>query len=231
LFFHSQLLGVNTVVYLVALAVILYTGGRVLQRVSRLAGGRKDPDPPSAAMLRRCLTLGGIVAVLSAVLWAVSGFVFPAWMHYVQGAASRLTPEHYSHFIVSNLLCGMIAATQTYYVVTFMCLRYCYPWLLQARQADARDTGDLADLVRRGRIFLGVTLSVPFLALPAVVLINFHRGVIAGLGGVGLVGCGVAYLLDLAIRADASALAAAINPSGDPLSVGDTADSFLSGTR
>jgi hypothetical protein len=223
-------LGVNTVVYIVALVVVLYTGGRLLQTVARLAGGRKDLPPPSAFMMRRCLTLGGIVAVLTAVLWTLSGFVFPAWMQYMHGAASRLTPEHYAHFIVSNLLCGMMAATQTYYVVTFMCLRYCYPWLLHARPADARETADLADLVRRGRIFLGVTLSVPFLALPAVVLINFHRAVIAGLGGVGLAACGVAYLLDLSIRADASALAAAINPSGDPLAT-ETADSFLTGTR
>ena len=41
----------------------------------------------------------------------------------------------------------------------------------------------------------------------------------------------MAYLLDLTIRSDAAALAAAINPGGDPLFASDSIDSFLSGSR
>lgn len=121
----------------------------------------------------------------------------------------------------------MVAATQSYYVVTFFSVRYCYPWLLQARPLDARE---VAGLARRGRFFLALTVSVPFVALSALVLINFDRTVIGALGAIGLVGCALACLLEQAIRGDLAALAATMNPSGDALG-SDSIDSFLSGSR
>ena len=229
-FLQSQLTIVNLILYVSGLSYVIYSRGRVLSTVMRLSGGKKV-DPAPRELMRKCLTLGSAVAILSAVLWAVSGFIFPAWMQFGAGPESRLSPDHYAHFVVSNLLCGTIAATQTYYVVTFMALRYFYPWLMQTRTPDADDAADLTDLIRRGRIFLGVTLSVPFIAISAVVFINFDRWVIAGLGGVGLIGCALAYFLDLTIRGDAAALAAAIKPGSDPLLATDSVDSALAGSR
>jgi serine/threonine protein kinase len=228
-FLQFQLVGVNSTLYIVGLSYIIYTRGKMLATVMRLSRGQKVDPPPPREILRRCLTFGSTVAVLSAALWAVSGFIFPAWMQFGAGPESRLLPDHYAHFVVSNLLCGTIAATQTYYVVTFMALRYCYPWLVQTRTTNADDAADLTDLIRRGRVFLAITLSVPFIAISAVVFINFEPWVIASLGGVGLIGCVLAYFLDLTIRGDAAALAAAINPGGDPLFATESADSSLSG--
>src|SRR5262249_25876937 len=127
--------------------------------------------------------------------------------------------------------CGLIAATQSYYVVTFVCVRFCYPWLAQARPAEARELGELANLARVGRIVLGLTVAVPFLALAAVVLIDVGRLVIGALAAIGFLGCALAYLLDLAIRADLAALLAAMNPGGDPFHSADALDSFLSSSR
>ncbi|MGD9723007.1 MAG: serine/threonine-protein kinase [Pirellulales bacterium] len=230
-FLRFQLVGVNTTLYVIGLAYMAYSHGGLIVALSRLARGQRVDPPPAPAVMRKCLTLGSAVAGLSAVLWGCSGFIFPAWMAMVAGPESRLLPEHYAHFVVSNLLCGMIAATQTYYVVTFMALRFCYPWLLQSRTTESHDVTDLSDVVRRGRIFLGITLSVPFIALSAVVLINFQRGVIAGLGGVGLAGCALAYWLDLTIRSDAAALASAIKPGGDPLLSTDSVESLAGSWR
>jgi hypothetical protein len=119
----------------------------------------------------------------------------------------------------------MIAATQSYYVVTFFAVRYCCPWLLQARPPDARGVTDLADQANRDRIFLGLTFSVPFVALFSVLALSGlqlipdleDRIVLGALGGLGLAGCALAYVLELAIRSDLEALATAMNPSGDPL--------------
>ncbi len=82
-----------------------------------------------------------------------------------------------------------------------------------------------------GRIVLGLTVAVPFVDLLAAVWVQFDRPVIAAMGAIGLAGCGIAYWLDLTIRGDLAALAAAINPSGDPLLGGESVDSFLSGSR
>jgi serine/threonine protein kinase len=228
-FFRSQILVVNSVLYLIGSGYIIYTRGRLLQTLSRLARFRRV-EPPSDEMMRKCLTMGSAVAMVSVVLWGVSGFIFPTWMQYRLGSEHNITTEHFRHFVVSNMLCGVIAATQSYYVVTFLAVRYGYPWLMQARAIASLDAGDLADLVRRGRVVLGITMSIPFVALSAVVLLNFDRLVIGALGGVGLVGCGLAYWLDLSIRSDAAALAAAINPSGETM-FGESGDSFLSGSH
>jgi hypothetical protein len=221
----------NTLAYTIGLGYVVYSRGRMLSTLARVAGGRKVEPPPSDDMLRRCLTFGGAVAVITGILWAVSGFILPASLQSTVGPESRLTYQQFSHWIVSQLLCGMIAATQSYYVVTFLAVRNCYPWLLQARGAEAHDTTDLANLARRGHVVLGFTVAVPFIALLATTLIYFDRPVILALGGIGLAGCGLAYLLDLAIRGDVAALATAINPSGDPLFATESVDSFMTGSR
>jgi serine/threonine protein kinase len=228
-FFHL-LLGINSIAYALGLGYVFYTRGRLFLTLGRLARGTKVEPPPSADVALSCLTFGAATAMITAVLWTISGFVIPAWIHYGAGSLSHLSPEHFRHFVVSGLLCGMIAATQSYYVVTFFSVRFCYPWLLQARGAAARDASDLADLARRNRIFLGLTVSVPFLALSALVQLSFQREVIGILGAIGLIGCGLAYVLDLAIRGDLAALAASIDPSGDPLFAGESPDSFLTGS-
>ena len=127
-------------------------------------------------MMRKCLTFGGAVALIAAVLWGSLGFHFSGLDAVRLGSRQPARrPSTITHFVVSNLLCGMIAATQSYYVVTFLTVRYCYPWLMQSAAHRVARRLDLADLVRRGRIVLGLTVSVPFIVLPAVVVINFDR--------------------------------------------------------
>jgi hypothetical protein len=236
-FFSFQIVAVNAVAYTLGLGYICHSRFQVFRTLSRLARGEKVEPPPSSQEVRCCLTMGEATATITATLWTISGFVFPAWMQFGAGSMSRVSESDYTAFIVSQLLSGMIAATQSYYVVTFLCVHDCCPWLLKTRPVDAREVNDLADLARRGRIILGLTFSVPFVALLAVLSLSGlgilverdDRVVLGALCGIGLVGCGLAYFLDLAIRADLAALSAAMNPSGDAL--GDAPDSFLTSSR
>ena len=229
--FMLQILVINGVAYTLGLGYVCLTRGKLFFTLARLARGEKVEPPPSGELVTRCLTLGSATAMVTAVLWGTSGFIFPAWLRISAGATSELSIELFRHFVVSNLLCGLISATQSYYVVTFFAVRFCYPWLVRARPSDARDVADLAKTARRGRVFLALTVLVPFLAMAALVLINFDRPVIAALCGIGLLGCGLAYWLDLAIRGDLAALAATMNPGGDALLASDTLDSLLTGSR
>ena len=87
-------------------------------------------------------------------------------------------------------------------------------------------------MARVSRIVFGVTVSLPFIALGALLLISdSEKGVIGALAAIGFIGCVLAYLLDLSIRADLAALATAMNPSGDSLGGGDSLDSLLTGSR
>jgi len=180
-------------------------------------------------LVRRCLTLGSATAVITALLWTTSGFVIPAWIHYGAGSTSQLSAEHYRHFVVSNLLCGMIAATQSYYVVTFLSVRFCYPWLLQARHTDAREVGELESVARRGRILLALTVAVPFLAFAALLMINFNRLVIGRPHGHRFCRLRPGVFAGSHDPRRLSALAGVMNPSGEPHFGTDTSDSFLTG--
>lgn len=233
--FQVQLLAINLTGYVLGLGYICTTRGRLFMTLARLARGEPDKSPPSLDLVRRSLTMGAATAGVTAALWSISGFVFPTWIHYGAGAMSRLSGEDYAHFVLANLLCGMIAATQSYFVVTFLSVRNCYPWLMQGRADDAREIGELASLARLGRIVFGVTVSLPFIALAALLMGrsdgHSDRAVIGTLAAIGFIGCVLAYLLDLAIRADLAALATAMNPSGDSLGGGDSLDSLLTGSR
>jgi serine/threonine protein kinase len=235
LFFSYQILGVNSIGYTVGLGYIVSTRWRLFRTLARLVQGEKVEPPPSSGLARRCLRMGLATAVVSAGLWIASGFVLPLWMRYGAAGAEELSAGNfYVHFMLSNLLCGLIAATQSYYVVTFLCVRLCYPWLLKARPADARELAELASLAWIGRIVLGVTVLVPFLALAAFLfndVVDVERATIGAIAATGFFGCALAYLLDLAIRSDLGALAASINPSTDALLGGDSLDSVLSGSR
>jgi len=229
-FFQFQIIGVNSVAYTVGLGYIVATRGKLFAALGRLARGETvTGDGP--VLVRRLVTFPTAAAAITALLWTISGFVIPVWLHYGAGDASKLSAEHYRHFIVSNLLCGMIAATQTFYVVALFAVRYCYPWLIRGRLTGVDSVSELAALAQRSRTFLALTVSVPFFALSALVLINFDRIVIGLLGAIGLIGCGLAYWLDQAVRGDLSALVGAVHPSADPLLADETLDSFTTGSH
>lgn len=229
--FFAQLGVVNLVSYTIALGYIVYSRGPVFRALARLARGDKVEPPPTADMVRRLLTLGAVTAAITAALWSISGFIFPAWTEHSAGEGSLVTFDHYVHFIVSNLLCGLIAATQSYFVVTFLAVRNDYPWLLRARVADADEINELASVARRGRLMLALAVAIPFLAIFAAIALHDETLVIGALAGLGLAGCGLAYGLDLAIRGDLAALAAVISPGADPLVGSDSLDSRLTGSH
>lgn len=231
LFFGSQILAVNSFAFSVGLGYIFATRWKLFRTLGRLVRGEKVEPPPSIQLVRLCLKLGAATAVVSVALWTISGFTFPTWMRFGVDGPSQLSAGQYMHFVISAMLCGLIAATQSYYVITFLSVRICYPWLLKARPADARELPELANLVRLGRVVLGITVLVPFLALGALLLNDVQRAEIGAIAATGFFGCALAYLLDLAIRADLAALAAAINPGSDALLAGDSVESFLTGSR
>src|SRR5690606_21833939 len=131
LFFGWQVAIVNAIAFSVGLGYIVVTRWQTFRTLSQIAGREPPPGPIPLDVVRRCLRLGAATAGISACLWAISGFVFPTWLRFGAGGESLISAEQYMHFVVSQMLCGLIAATQSYYVVTFLAVRIDYPWLLQ----------------------------------------------------------------------------------------------------
>ncbi len=230
--FQQAVAVINTIGYAIGLSTTLLVGRPAFRAVSQLARGKK-PDPPvGPAALGRCLWIGDTAALVAAALWIVSGPIFPLWIELSVGPSSGVTLETYVHFSISDALSGLIAATQCFYAMTFLVLRFCYPRLLQAGPIEAGELRRLESLAWRSRVYFGLAVAVPFIAVTAAAFMDrSDRMPIAVLGGVGLVGFGLAYFFDVSLRGDLAALASVISPSGDSLGAGDSLDSFLTGSR
>jgi hypothetical protein len=240
LFFDVLLATVNGVAYTIGVAVIIYLFWPVFRALRRLANRQPIDAAELSALRARCLRMGDYAAWVSALEWTISGFVFPFWMHMQTG--SGLSFHHYIHFITSQVLCGLMSATLTFFFITFIAVRIVYPWFVQPATTEADESQQLVALSRRIWLYFLLTGIVPFLALPSIVMLAGRwadedtagggLGPLLGLGAVGLVAFVLALWFDRAIRGDIAALAAAIDPAGVSLATfGESSDSFRTGSR
>ena len=143
----------------------------------------------------------------------------------------------YAHFLTSQFISGLIAASLTFFVATFLCVRILYPLLMRTEGEDEDAVEQLTGLSQRIGYYFVVGVSVLFVAL--VLLAAFGRGdaqgaqpalVVAAAGG--LVCFGVSYKLARVIREDLTGLIIAASPPGEtPTLSSDTVDTFWSSSR
>lgn len=128
---------VNGIAYAWGFCWALYLCWPVVVAMWEVTGrGRDRWQPPTPRWLpslrARALRLGEYAFWVSAVDWAFSGFVFPTWIQAQAGDSSALKTVDYVHFIVSQTLCGLESATLTFFLVTLVAVRACYPRLIGA---------------------------------------------------------------------------------------------------
>jgi hypothetical protein len=147
------------------------------------------------------------------------------------GPDSALQLSHYVHFFVSQVLCGLIAGSLSFFLVTFVAVRFLYPPLAQPETINPEAIDPLMRLSGRLWIYQALAVSVPFLAVTVLVLIDTQlRMAFAVLGAVGLTGFGAAFWLSRAVQADLTTLAMAVSPAAETLGTTDTTESFFSGS-
>ena len=238
LFSEVQLMAVNAVAYLFGIALLLSLAWPMLRALKAANRGQKLEKEHWAKVRRRCLRYGDWAAGVSAAEWLVSGVVFPAWMQAYEGVGASLGYSHYLHFLVSQALCGILAATMTFFCVTFVMVRVVYPGLLRAAPAAETELSQLQSLGWRTWIYFGLAVSIPFLAVIFVWVERALRpqvetqpsGAIVVMAAVGLVGFILAFLMALAIRTDLEALVVAIRPPGETVG-GSLTDSLWTRSR
>ncbi len=143
----------------------------------------------------------------------------------------------YGNFLASQIACGWISSTLTFFLMTFMFVRAFYPVLVKPDQQQSDDANYLIRLNTRCLVCFALTFSAPFFAL---FLLAFHGMKQEGAQKVWmivltLIGFGVSigtFFIMQMIRTDVEALAVAVDPSRDATSVTtDTVDSIWTGTR
>lgn len=225
------LVAINAGAYLVGIGVLTFIGRQVV-RAGRERGADSPDDVKRIARLRRrSLVLGDYVFWVSITAWIGTGIVIPIWLKWLKGAEAPPDTMHV-HFMASTTLCGLIAATLSFMLITLLSLRLVYPQFLQDG-GDVGDTGHLTRLARRISVFMAVSVAVPFLSIILLAVIDTQvKWVIGVTAGVGLVGSILAYVLARAAMGDVEALLQSTGSSGGALGTGNEfIDSFWTGSR
>ena len=227
---QSRVFLYNGIMYAIAITACVTACWAVLHALVQLRRGeRLDPDRQSQ-LRRRVLALGDRVTLIIFGTWLLSAPIF----YFTLG--DRLDGFKPLHLFTSQILCGLIAVTLTFFLITFLNVRVLFPALVSPDRRDPRDLEGLLALGRRVWGYLIVAGATPFVSVIVLVVIALLTGDelkpadigVLGLGG--LVSLGLCFRLALSIRADLGALAGALSPSSDPLSPTETFDSFLAGS-
>ena len=213
--FFDQVRIVNPIAYLAAIGLLLSLAMPIVRAVrARTFGLALDAEDLQKAR-RRALSIGEWVAWVSAFEWTLSGVVFPLWLRLKMFS---IESRHYLHFFISEALCGLIAASMSFFVVSFLATRAFYPALVDPQGRDPTALAQLRGLAQRTGIYFVLTVAAYFLSTFAVLWLANSTTDRLAVGLLGLIGFPVfmlAYWLTSAIRRDLESLAIVAAPAHD----------------
>ncbi len=232
LFYGVQLAVVNGSLYTVALTAGIMLCWPALGAINRLNRGTSR-ETITSAQRQVSLRMADSVFAVTLGAWIVSGIVFPVWLRLHLGAHESFHSTIFAHFLISQILCGLVAATIAFFLVAFLTVRALHPVLVKNSKPEERDMEWLGRLDRRMWRYFGVSVAVPFLALAVLIGIDSgNRWVFGAISLMGLFGFLFSFALARRIQSDLGALAMALAPTGEILP-GETQgfDLFASSNR
>ena len=153
------------------------------------------------------------MALVSIVEWAIAACAYPISLRLVN---AQLPTSAMLRFFFSLLLCGLVASSYPFFVVTLFSLRSLYPvFLLADFDQAAADAPLLRQMQRRNAIYLVVAALGPLLAIAALVADSLINDDVLPAGAeksmaifsiVGLLGLPCLFWLSHLIREDVTTL-------------------------
>ena len=113
----------------------------------------------------RVLRFGQFVAIMLVAIWSASGIAFPISI----GELGEHSLDFYLHFFLSLTLCGIVATTYPYMLITALAVRYFVPALVRNGVILGPRRVDLLQTARRNKFFLMTSILVPMLGIWLVV--------------------------------------------------------------
>jgi serine/threonine protein kinase len=113
----------------------------------------------------RVLRFGQFVAIMLVAIWSASGIAFPISI----GELGEHSLDFYLHFFLSLALCGIVATTYPYMLITALAVRYFVPALVRNGVIPGPRRVDLLQTARRNKFFLMTSILVPMLGIWLVV--------------------------------------------------------------
>jgi hypothetical protein len=210
--FETQVVVINPIAYLIGIGTLVALAWPVVKSVKRRTSNPSTDVAGSSRYAQRSLLLGRIVALVSGIEWTVSGLVFPVWLQFALGTPTGLDARQYVHFFGSQAVCGLLAATMTFFLVTWYSLRALTPALVDPNHDDPQMWLALNRLSLETVGYTRATFAVVPIALLLMPLVRTEsRWTFFALGLVGLLAWRLAYVMAGYIQRSIAALKAAVN--------------------
>ncbi len=130
------------------------------------------------------------------------GLIFPAWLELSLGTATGLSSTQWIHFVASQSVCGLIASTMAFFLVTLYSVEVLTPVLIETDQDDETMRQSLERLSGRTGMYTFLSLAAIPVALVVMPLVRTEsRMAFLVLGLVGLVATRLAFVLGAASKA------------------------------
>ncbi|BBO31528.1 serine/threonine-protein kinase [Lacipirellula parvula] len=171
---------------------------------------RSDKPAETLEGTSRVLRFGQFVAIMLMVIWSASGVAFPISI----GEFGGHSLDFYLHFFLSLALCGIVATTYPYMLITALAVRYFVPALVRNGVIPGPRRADLLQTARRNKFFLMTSILVPMLGIWLVVAFvtddvemrEQKRWALLAVSGGGAAGFLLMILLERMIGLDLAAL-------------------------
>jgi serine/threonine protein kinase len=174
----------------------------------RLSRGQVISEGELATIRRISLFMGSVTAGVCAALFAISGIIFPIVLH---SQVPDLPASVTWHFLMSQLMCGLIAGSYPFFSLTWLAVRMAFPAFLSRAGLTDEDVRNLDTMEWWLGPFLVVAAAVPLLALGFYVMLigaTANRSAMAVVAFAGTMGLFAAWALTAATRRDLAALRA-----------------------
>lgn len=228
--FEKLVTWINGIAFPLGLGLAGYLAFPVFKTIRERGRGVKHTVEHLAQMRNRSLELGHYAACIGILLWTIAGIAYPICFRIVVG--SNMPLRVYPHFIASLTICGLIAASYPFLVVTFFTIRAYYPALLTLDQLPRQNFERLTRLGRRTRIYFVLSVLIIFVSILILVAIDTKaKFAVSVLCIAGIVGSYLAFLLYRAIQGDLAVLSIPAIQSGDSGDIhSESVEALASGT-
>ncbi|PNY36098.1 hypothetical protein C2E31_14770 [Rhodopirellula baltica] len=154
---------INSVAFPLAAVLVIYYTRQVSRGLERVRQGNEA----TAEDLDATFQLGQRAAVIGGMLWCLAAVLYPLilWMIFPQ-----ISRREFSHFFMSHVICGGVAAIYPFFGITTYSVSLLYPRLVRKTLSDPNFDERLLQTVARCEAYLYLACLVPLLGVALLVV-------------------------------------------------------------
>lgn len=202
----------NAIFFGVGFAIVLRRAWPVATLVGRLTRG-PGSSAVADAIRARDLTLAGQTSIVCIACWAIAGVLWPIGLDRMLDG--ELTLQDHLHFLASLVMCGLMAASYTFFLIAWVAVRGFLPVLWPG--AGPHDRAAFETFSRHMTAHLGLAFAAPLLGIVILSLVQHETPAalfaMRVLSAAGLAGALLALAIERRLRRAVEILAQLLAPS------------------